>query len=727
MDLGGDSEEAGHTNVEATESPEPKNHPDCIAWMPTPLAAFPYSHHLGLDDSSSDGPILPIHVAQHRQLLEQQRRREQATQGVELETIFDYSEEQQHRPHQQHLEKDSSVEETPNAEHRASAATHSKKSRGKDHDLRISTSGRQPPGPSPQRQHLLDPEYFSDPPVSDSGYPHASSSSMGAENSLRVHHPPDHRPSSTSSATTTGEDSHQNGQATGAAAAMNNSLEFRRKNPSFDSPRAQAANLLGREDFSLDNPPTPVASNHSFWELPVKDRKNFLLLVLLYFLQGVPMGLASGSVPFLLKEHMSYGQIGVFSLAAYPYSLKLLWSPVVDAVWSPRVGRRKSWIMPIQMMSGCGMIWLGGKVEGMMKAVGKDGWALTLLSPQNLSYASTAQTVGLTAGQFLSYTVFLAFSSPDFANRWFRTHEEPVGLMTLGGYLTFWGWAYIAVTLGLLVLKREEKTKERDGIVDVYKVMWKILKLKNIQTFIVVALIAKIGFQANDAVTNLKLLDKGFSTEDLALTVLIDFPFEISLGYYAGKWSSAFPPMQLWCWAFVARLLAAVVAHITVAIFPKDGVETWYLLVVIAEHVFSTFSSTVMFVAISAFHARIADPVIGGTYMTLLATVVNLGGTFPRFFILKLVDSFTLATCFPPAEPPTFELKAPLVTQAFSCALEADKHLCKDGGGTCVIKQDGYYITNVLCVLIGALTFWGFIKPAAYRLQALPLKAWRAA
>ena len=243
-----------------------------------------------------------------------------------------------------------------------------------------------------------------------------------------------------------------------------------------------------------------------------------------------------------------------------------------------------------------------------------------MLSPQNLSYASTAQTVGLTAGQFLSYTVFLAFNSPAFANRWFRTIPKDEGVMTLGGYLTFWGWAYIIVTLGLLVLKREEKTKERDGIVDVYKVMWKILKLKNIQTFIVVALIAKIGFQANEAATNLKLLDKGFSQEDMALTVLIDFPFEISLGYYAGKWSASIPPMRLWCWAFVGRLLAAVIAHITVAIFPKDGVEAWYLLVVIAEHIFSTFTSTVMFVAISAFHARIADPVIGGTYMTLLAT-----------------------------------------------------------------------------------------------------------
>src|SRR3954470_19072856 len=95
------------------------------------------------------------------------------------------------------------------------------------------------------------------------------------------------------------------------------------------------------------------------------------------------------------------------------------------------------------------------------------GWALTLLSPSNLSYASTAQTVGLTAGQFLSYTVFLALSSKDFANKWFRSVPGDHGLLTLGGYLSFWGWAYLLVTLGLALLKKEDKTKERDGIMEV--------------------------------------------------------------------------------------------------------------------------------------------------------------------------------------------------------------------------------------------------------------------
>nr|POE89891.1 putative membrane protein [Quercus suber] len=483
---------------------------------------------------------------------------------------------------------------------------------------------------------------------------------------------------------------------------MNGAFRERAKHSSsLDVPEdssVQTARLMNQSSFTLDEAPPAIStkdggSGKSFFELPEQDRRNFLLLVLLYFLQGIPMGLAGGSVPFLLKSHMSYGQIGVYSLASYPYSLKLLWSPIVDALWSSRLGRRKSWILPIQALSGLGMIWLGTRAEAMMLKAGEndgagiwgftgwwfalvfmcatqdiavDGWAITLISPANLSYASTAQTVGLTAGHFLSYTVFLALSSPDFANKYFRTIPLEQGLLTLNSYLTLWGWVYLIVTLGLAVLKREDKTKERESLWDVYKIMGGILKLRNIQIFIVIHLIAKIGFQANDAVTNLKLLDKGFSQEDLALTVLIDFPFEISLGYYAGKWSEQYQPIRVWCWAFIGRLGAAIFAQLVVMSFPAGGTTTFYLCIVILEHVYSTFMNTVMFVAISAFHAKIADPAIGGTYMTLLATK---------------------ATCIPPTSA-VKDQKGTLITQAFSCVQEADKHRCIDGGGICKQERD---------------------------------------
>ena len=41
-----------------------------------------------------------------------------------------------------------------------------------------------------------------------------------------------------------------------------------------------------------------------------------------------------------------------------------------------------------------------------------------------------------------------------------------------------------------------------------------------------------------------------------------------------------------------------------------------------------------MFVSIMAFSAKVSDPKIGGTYMTLLNTVANLGGVYCYIAIL---------------------------------------------------------------------------------------------
>jgi hypothetical protein len=116
------------------------------------------------------------------------------------------------------------------------------------------------------------------------------------------------------------------------------------------------------------------------------------------------------------------------------------------------------------------------------------------------------------------------------------------------------------------------------------------------------------------------------------------------------------------------------------------------------------------------------NPVLPNPTNRESTSVSNLGGTFPRIFVLKLVDAFTTATCIPPEKPIA---AFPTPFEPFSCALEQEKHRCKDQGGVCHIQRDGYYITNVLCILIGVVTFWAYIKPVATRLSALPMKAWR--
>jgi len=111
----------------------------------------------------------------------------------------------------------------------------------------------------------------------------------------------------------------------------------------------------------------------------------------------------------------------------------------------------------------------------------------------------------------------------------------------------------------------------------------------DVQTLMIVLLLSKFGFQANEAVTNLKLLEKGFSKEDLALTVLIDFPFSILFGYYAAKWSSGPYPLKPWMLAFVGRLLAAILNMVVVIMFPKSGVGFVYFVLVIIAHVGTSF------------------------------------------------------------------------------------------------------------------------------------------
>jgi hypothetical protein len=107
--------------------------------------------------------------------------------------------------------------------------------------------------------------------------------------------------------------------------------------------------------------------------------------------------------------------------------------------------------------------------------------------------------------------------------------------------------------------------------------------------------------------------------------------------------------------------------------------------------------------------------------------VSNLGGTFPRYFVLRLVDAFTSATCQPGQLDGLgdLKLKGPAVTEPFSCAMQADKERCTAGGGTCNVIRDGYYIVNIICVLFGVVTFVMFIRPRVLQLQSLPLRAWR--
>ena len=186
-----------------------------------------------------------------------------------------------------------------------------------------------------------------------------------------------------------------------------------------------------------------------------RDRYNIALLTFLYVLQGIPLGLA-GSIPYLLQSRkVSYKDQAIFSFVYWPFSVKLLWAPIVDAAYWSTFGRRKSWLVPTQYLIGIFMLVLSLYVTDLLEETGNvlvltvvffmlnflaatqdiavDGWALTMLSRQNVGWASTCNTVGQTAGYFLGNVVFMALESPDFCNGYLRSEPQDHGVVTLAG------------------------------------------------------------------------------------------------------------------------------------------------------------------------------------------------------------------------------------------------------------------------------------------------------
>eukprot|EP01035_Chromulina_nebulosa_P038169 gene38169-51547_t len=245
--------------------------------------------------------------------------------------------------------------------------------------------------------------------------------------------------------------------------------------------------------------PTPTASgdNNNNNNIPSQSKKNMgvhkddrlsiAILLVLYTLQGIPMGLC-GSIPLILKEKgVSYESLSLFSLVSLPFSLKLLWAPVVDSFYFKSFGRRKSWLIPVQILTGLIMLFVGsayidrwvGEVPSptgtkfapdvntltiyflflyflmSTQDIAVDGWALTMLSRINVGYGSVCNSIGQSLGIFLANQGFIALSDDEWCHK-FLGMNKGHHLISLGGFMRFWGYVFIVTTVIIWLFKDEE-------------------------------------------------------------------------------------------------------------------------------------------------------------------------------------------------------------------------------------------------------------------------------
>ncbi|EME26430.1 MFS transporter, PAT family isoform 2 [Galdieria sulphuraria] len=425
--------------------------------------------------------------------------------------------------------------------------------------------------------------------------------------------------------------------------------------------------MIAVEQVNSDDLERKDSKVHSFCrnEIP-----SLVLLTSLYFLQGLPMGLMFGSIPFLMQERASYTQIGIFTLATYPYSLKLLWSPLVDGYYSRRMGRRKTWIIPVQTLSGLSLVLCGKKIESWVENVqvtpltvisfllvlmvatqdiAVDGWALTMLSKTFIGYASTCQSLGVTCGFFSSFTGFLALSDEYFCDTYIRFFIGGQGaLLSLSGMLILTGILYLCLTAVLIILKREDPPPRSASTCKVstfFHQLYRLMQLPNLRTLIGVLLLAKIAFAVQDNVYSLKLLERGFRRQDLAFVAIFQLPFQVLGTILIGRWSTGVKPLSPYLLGYKLRLILMIPCTLVIVLIEKNNQSRYFIWVVILNILYHIASDVLMFVSMGAYFARISDENIGGTYLTLLNTLQNLGGTWPKLLALLFVDRLTWKHC----------------------------------------------------------------------------------
>ncbi|XP_002159972.2 acetyl-coenzyme A transporter 1 isoform X2 [Hydra vulgaris] len=473
------------------------------------------------------------------------------------------------------------------------------------------------------------------------------------------------------------------------------------------------------------------------------DYKNVFILFLLYLLQGIPLGMG-GSIPMILQnKNISYKDQAMFSLVFWPFSLKLLWAPIVDALFFQKMGRRKSWLIPVQYLIGIFMLILSLNIDTILESelpnvifltviffllnflaatqdIVVDGWALTMLQKRNVGYGSTCNSVGQTAGYFLGNVILLAFSSPDFCNKYLRTIPQNQGIITIGGFLFVWGILFFIITSLVWIFKseKEENDKEQDSIMGTYLKLFKIVKLPAVQQIVIVLLTVKVGFAATDAVTGLKLIEAGVSKETLSFLAVPLVPLQIILPLAISHFTAGPRPLDLFIKAIPFRLVMGLVFAALVywtSTFSNtntEGFPYYYYGIILFAYAMHQIALYTMFVAIMGFFARVSDPTIGGTYMTMLNTISNLGGRWPETLILWLVDPLTSKQCVVSGMGTSDCSNAELIKK------------CTNAGGKCVTQVDGYYVETAICTALGFLwLIWR--RQSLKQLQSMKESAWK--
>ena len=140
----------------------------------------------------------------------------------------------------------------------------------------------------------------------------------------------------------------------------------------------------------MTEPAARVAPARETWREALLNRR-MLICVATGFSSGLPLYLLLNLLPaWLRSEQVDLKSIGLFALIQLPYTWKFTWSPLMDRYALPLLGRRRGWMLVMQVL-----LLLSIPVLGLFHPA-QDLWAIAWLSIA-VAFFSASQDIVLDA------------------------------------------------------------------------------------------------------------------------------------------------------------------------------------------------------------------------------------------------------------------------------------------------------------------------------------------
>lgn len=357
----------------------------------------------------------------------------------------------------------------------------------------------------------------------------------------------------------------------------------------------------------------------------MKTSSKTALLFTLYLSQGLPFGFQATALPVLMRERgTSLAAIGFAGALAAPWLLKPLWAPLVDRYWFARIGRRRSWIIPLQALMVVTMlaavpVAASGALMPILVCVflmnfcaatqdiAVDGLAVDILERDELGPGNAAQVAGYKAGMVLGGGILVWLSA--------RTGWE-------GLFLTM--AALAVLPLIFILFYREVEPGDTAGKAPpksavFINAMLTALRAPGAGYFLLFVATYKMGESMIDTMFKPFLVDSGFTAHQIGLWVGTWGMVASLIGSVMGGWIAARLPIVRALFIAATLRLVPLIAELWLSTIVPTTVQV--VSVTVAEHFFGGILTTALF----AYMMSRVDKRIGATHYTVLAAIEVIG------------------------------------------------------------------------------------------------------